>query len=212
MQVVRRLSLCHRRTLGRGGLARCRELAADVSPNAARSLAAATHSSIRPSCWRAPRVRAACAATSSRSRSATSSGCVSGSAARSVWSTKRWSIRVSSTLQNRVAWALLGRLRRGDAYVVDPSSLEGLGPWTPAATARPARRTSHSSNGRRAASDPRAGELAVRLAYSIEAAKGTHLSSAVPSRRRRAALVRDRALALRRARPPRDASEQHEER
>ena len=28
--------------------------------------------------------------------------------------------RLSATMENRVAWALLGRLRRGDAYVIDP--------------------------------------------------------------------------------------------
>ena len=72
-------------------------------------------------------------------------------------------------MENRVAWALLGRLRRGDAYVVDPASFEGLGPWTSGGTARVGTTTSRSSSApSKSASDPRAGELAVRLRIRIE--------------------------------------------
>jgi hypothetical protein len=38
--------------------------------------------------------------------------------------------RLSATMGNSVAWAVLGRLRRGDAYVVDKSVLDDIGPWT----------------------------------------------------------------------------------
>ena len=93
--------------------------------------------------------------------------------------------RLDHTFQNRVAWALLGRLRRGDAYVVDPSSFEGLGPWTPGGHgATGAAHVAFIERAVRSASDPRAGELAVRLAYSIESAKGAISSSAVESRRK----------------------------
>jgi len=38
--------------------------------------------------------------------------------------------RLSATMGTSVAWAVLGRLRRGDAYVVDKSVLDDIGPWT----------------------------------------------------------------------------------
>ena len=72
--------------------------------------------------------------------------------------------RLSAAMENRVAWALLGRLRRGDAYVVDPVALNDIGPWTPAGSS--ANGSDHLALIERAvesASDPRAGELAVRL-------------------------------------------------
>ena len=104
--------------------------------------------------------------------------------------------RLDHTFQNRVAWALLGRLRRGDSYVVDPASFEGLGPWTPGGHgATGAAHVAFIERAVRSASDPRAGELAVRLAYSIESAKGAISSSAVGIAAQAAALVRDRALA-----------------
>jgi hypothetical protein len=105
--------------------------------------------------------------------------------------------RSDSASNRRIAWALLGRLRRGDAYVIDPVVLDGAGPWS---------RDGHGATGaahvaliERAierASDPRAGELSVRLAYMIEASKGTIAASAPEIANQVAALVRDRALAL----------------
>src|SRR3954468_19271275 len=38
--------------------------------------------------------------------------------------------RLDSATGSRVAWALLARLRRGDAYVIDPQVLDGSGPWS----------------------------------------------------------------------------------
>lgn len=104
--------------------------------------------------------------------------------------------RGDSASDARIAWALLGRLRRGDAYVVDPAVLDGSGPWA---------RDGHGATGAAhvaliqraisAASDPRAGELAVRLAYMIEASKATLASTTPEIANQVAALVRDRALA-----------------
>ena len=91
-------------------------------------------------------------------------------------------LRLSATMENRVGWAVLGRLRRGDAYVVDPVVLDDIGPWT--SDGRAARGVDHLALIERAiaeASDPRAGELAVRLAYMIAAAKGSWLRSIVRS-------------------------------
>jgi hypothetical protein len=104
--------------------------------------------------------------------------------------------RLDSAMANRVAWALLGRLRRGDAYVIDPSAFEGSGPWS--ADGLGATGTSHLALIEETianASDPRAGELAVRLAYSIAAGKGTTSTTAATVATEAAALVRDRALA-----------------
>ena len=105
--------------------------------------------------------------------------------------------RLDAPMSSRVAWAVLARLRRGDAYTIDASVLDGIGPW---------RADGHGATGHahlalidrtvRSATDPRAGELAVRLAYSIAAARGTLAPSSVPTATRVAALVRDRELAL----------------
>lgn len=105
--------------------------------------------------------------------------------------------RLDDTTQARVAWALVGRLRRGDAYVVDPTVLDGAGPWD--ADGRGATGAAHVAlieQAVRRASDPRAGELAVRLAYLVESAKGTLAMSTVSVAAQVAALVRDRHLAM----------------
>jgi hypothetical protein len=88
--------------------------------------------------------------------------------------------RLDSATGSRVAWALLARLRRGDAYIIDPEVLDGSGPWS--ADGRGATGTAHLAlidQTVRTASDPRAGELAVRLAYLIASAKGTIAPSSV---------------------------------
>lgn len=104
--------------------------------------------------------------------------------------------RLEATMRQRVGWALLGRLRRGDVYVVDPAVLDGIGPWS--SDGRGTSGLAHVELIERAirtASDPRAGELAVRLAYMIAASSGSVASSSVSVAAEVAALVRDRALA-----------------
>ncbi|HEY2162807.1 MAG TPA: hypothetical protein VGH04_02395, partial [Gemmatimonadaceae bacterium] len=101
-------------------------------------------------------------------------------------------------LRTRVVWALLGRLRRGDAYVVDSSALDGLGPWdADGHGATGAQQLALIERAVESASDPRAGELTVRLAYMISAGKATVASPAVAVATEAAALVRDRVLAQR---------------
>lgn len=121
--------------------------------------------------------------------------------------------RLDSAMAQRVAWTLLGRLRRGEAYVVDPSVLDGMGPW--GRDGRGATGSAHLALIERtiaSASDPRAGELAVRLAYAVEAGKGTLAASAASVATEAAALVRDRALATGDARDLlTDAAERHED-
>lgn len=104
--------------------------------------------------------------------------------------------RLDGPNQARTAWALLGRLERGDAYVIDPAVLDGSGPW--ADDGQGATGAAHLAlieRAVRSASDPRAGELAVRLAYLIESTKGTIVSSGVTIAAQAAALIRDRELA-----------------
>jgi len=100
--------------------------------------------------------------------------------------------RLSATMGNSVAWAVLGRLRRGDAYVVDKSVLDDIGPWTSdGSSARGSEHLALIEHAVDAASDPRAGELAVRLAYTIAAAKGTISPGGVSIATDVAALARD---------------------
>jgi hypothetical protein len=104
--------------------------------------------------------------------------------------------RLDSTTGSRVAWALLERLRRGDAYVIDPRVLDGSGPWSSDGHgATGAQHLALIEDAIRSASDPRAGELTVRLAYLIAAAKGAVSPSSVQIAIRVAALVRDRESA-----------------
>lgn len=104
--------------------------------------------------------------------------------------------RIDSQMAKRVAWAIMGRLRRGDAYVIDPAVLDGAGPWDRDGRSAPGR--AHIALIERAiasASDPRAGELTVRLAYLVASGKGTVTPSAANVAAEVAALTRDRELA-----------------
>jgi hypothetical protein len=103
--------------------------------------------------------------------------------------------RLETSMRQRVGWALLGRLRRGDTYVIDPTVLDGIGPWssdgqgaTGAAHVELIERAIHG------ASDPRAGELAVRLAYMIAASNGSISPTSVAIAAEVAALLRDKEL------------------
>jgi hypothetical protein len=105
--------------------------------------------------------------------------------------------RLSNGMGPRVSWAVLGRIRRGDAFDIDASVLDGAGPW--GAGGHGATGAAHLALIRHAissAGDPRAGELAVRLAYQIESAKGSLASSTLYIAMQVAALVRDQAFAV----------------
>ncbi|HEY5061597.1 MAG TPA: hypothetical protein VII52_08690, partial [Gemmatimonadaceae bacterium] len=104
--------------------------------------------------------------------------------------------RLDPPMGARVGRAILARLGRGDAYVIDAAVLDGAGPW--AADGHGATGNAHLAlidRAIRTAPDPRAGELAVRLAYAIAAAQGTLAASSVTAATQVAALVRDRELA-----------------
>src|SRR5215470_11653867 len=106
--------------------------------------------------------------------------------------------RLDPAMASRAAWGVLARLRRGDAYVIDPAVLD----WADAPTAVGRTTTGEQhvaliENAVRTASDPRAGELSVRLAYMISAAKGVVAQQSVAVAAQVAALARDRELAAR---------------
>jgi hypothetical protein len=104
--------------------------------------------------------------------------------------------RLSVSNRERVAWALLGRLRLGHAYEIDPAVLDGVGPWD--STGRGPSGTEHLALIERTidhADDPRAGELTVRLAYMIAATRGTVSDGAPAIAAQVAAMVRDHELA-----------------
>jgi hypothetical protein len=121
--------------------------------------------------------------------------------------------RLDSASRARTSRALLGRLARGDAYVVDEAALEGSGPWT--TDGHGATGSAHLALIDRvvhSATDPRAGELTVRLAYTLAAAAGTVSPTSVPIAVQTAALLRDRELALRDVRElVSESAERHED-
>lgn len=92
-----------------------------------------------------------------------------------------------------VAWALLDAARRGAAHATDPAALAAGIPD------RAGGAPHHLALIEReiAAHDPRAGELAVRLAYQLAAAERLVPPEALPVIAQTAALVRDREIARR---------------
>ncbi|MGH7616902.1 MAG: hypothetical protein ACREPM_06710 [Gemmatimonadaceae bacterium] len=121
--------------------------------------------------------------------------------------------RLDSASRSRTALALVGRLRRGDAYVMNAAALDGAGPWS--ADGHGATGAAHLAlidRAVRGASDPRAGELTVRLAYTLAAASGAIAPWSVNTASQVAALLRDRELARRDVGDlVADASDRHED-
>ncbi|HUG02413.1 MAG TPA: hypothetical protein VML95_11150 [Longimicrobiales bacterium] len=95
------------------------------------------------------------------------------------------------------AW-LLRSLLRGELYVIDPRVLDGAELLGEVAGRRPGREHFGLIDRTiREAEDPRAGELAVRIAYTLAGAEGVVRRSGVRTAVRVAALLRDRELARR---------------
>lgn len=104
--------------------------------------------------------------------------------------------RLTATAGERVAWALVARLQRGDAYVQDPAALDGIGPWTPTGVgATGVQHLALIDSVIRAASSPRVGQLTVRLAYLLSSTDGSTARGSVELAASAAALSGDRALA-----------------
>ena len=104
--------------------------------------------------------------------------------------------RLDDSTRRAVAWALLARTIDGDGSRVEPAALDSLD--APAPLGSPIAGSEHLRLVEKAvqdAHDPRAGELAVRLAYAFAAAEHRVRSSAPLTAAAAAALVRDRELA-----------------
>ncbi|HEX6307260.1 MAG TPA: hypothetical protein VFZ69_03670 [Longimicrobiales bacterium] len=104
--------------------------------------------------------------------------------------------RVSEPVRRQIAWALLATTLSGDAYEVDAIALDragvsGIANWP--GLGRHHLRLIESTI--RESRDPRAGELAVRLAYRMAAMEGSLPRQAPVFATRAAALIRDRELA-----------------
>ena len=98
--------------------------------------------------------------------------------------------RLDDSTKTRVAWAILARLRRGDAYVVDPSVSDAFDSRSGGAAHLALIQHTIGS-----ARDPRAGELTVRLAYALAAGEQTLSEQSDVIAAQVAALLRDRDLA-----------------
>src|SRR5690242_11273525 len=98
--------------------------------------------------------------------------------------------RLDDSTQARVAWAILARLRRGDAYVIDPSVADEFDSGVNGAA-----HLALIEHTIESARDPRAGELTVRLAYALAAGEQTVGEQSDAIAAQVAALVRDRDLA-----------------
>lgn len=104
--------------------------------------------------------------------------------------------RLDDSTRRAVAWALLARTIDGDGSTVDAAALDSLDVPPPLGT--PASGSAHLALVEKAVSDahdPRAGELAVRLAYAFAAAEHRVRASAPLTAASAAALIRDRELA-----------------
>jgi hypothetical protein len=109
--------------------------------------------------------------------------------------------RLDSTARRRVAAALVGLTLDGRAYTIEPAALTGVGPLVagelPALTAlRGGRHLALIEAAVTRSRDPRAGELAIRIAYALAAAERTVDRGAVAAIAPVAALVRDRQSAM----------------
>lgn len=101
--------------------------------------------------------------------------------------------RLSPPVRRATAWALLDAARHGAAHVVDPAAVATVIPDRMGAAAH--HLTLIEREVRRG--DPRAGELAVRLAYELAAAERIIKLDAIQVLAQAAAIVRDREIARR---------------
>jgi hypothetical protein len=104
--------------------------------------------------------------------------------------------RLDEPTRRRLAWALLGRTLDGQAYQLDARALDRIGlAGQETAPGTGAHHVQLIENAVRESRDPRGGELAVRLGYTLAAAEGSIGTRASPVAAKAAALVRDRELA-----------------
>ena len=98
-----------------------------------------------------------------------------------------------------VSWALLARVLRGDTHAVDAAALDLLGPWENGHSASGEQHVALITFAVANARDPRAGELAVRFAYTLASAERLVDGAAALLAAETAAMIADRELARREA-------------
>src|SRR5688500_5495294 len=108
--------------------------------------------------------------------------------------------RLGSTEGRTVAEALLARVLAGQPVDVDPATLDGIGPTVDRRDATGEQHLSLITRAVAAGDDPRAGELAVRLAYALAVSERLVEGAAPPLVAGVAALLADREIARREAR------------
>ena len=108
--------------------------------------------------------------------------------------------RLGSIEGRTVAEALLARVLAGQAVHVDPAALDGIGPTVHRRDAAGEQHLSLITRAVAAGDDPRAGELAVRLAYALAVSERLVEGAAPPLVAGVAALLADREIARREAR------------
>ncbi|CAA9320696.1 MAG: hypothetical protein AVDCRST_MAG11-1975, partial [uncultured Gemmatimonadaceae bacterium] len=101
--------------------------------------------------------------------------------------------RLAPATRHGVAWALLGHTLAGDSYEIDPAALDSERDSVGAA--RGAWHLRLIDRTVTAAGDPREGELAVRLGYSLGRGERSVSGALVAASAQAAALLRDRELA-----------------
>lgn len=104
--------------------------------------------------------------------------------------------RLGDATRMRLAWALLARTVDGEGYRIDDVAFDRMGPPEMAGDGGDGRHhLALIELAVREASDPRAGELAVRIAYALATAEGTVGPRAALLAAQAAAQLRDRELA-----------------
>ncbi len=98
-----------------------------------------------------------------------------------------------------VSWALLGHVLRGETHHVDPAALDRLGPTPDGESAAGEQHLELITDAIARADDPRAAELAVRLAYTLAVAERIVEGAAPQIAAEAAALLADREVARREA-------------
>lgn len=107
--------------------------------------------------------------------------------------------RLTPEERHVVSWALLSRVLRGETHDVEPASLDGIGPTLEGVSVAGEQHVELIERTVAPADDPRAAELAVRLAYTLATTERILDASAVGVAAEAAALIADRELARREA-------------
>ena len=107
--------------------------------------------------------------------------------------------RLATDERRTVSWALLSRVLSGETHQVDAAALDLLGPWENGRSPLGEQHLALIEGAILNADNPRAGELAVRLAYTLASAERIVDGSAPLLAAEAAALIADREVARREA-------------